>query len=406
MSVWDDFGKLELLWINILNYDNDGYNNHKYATIFGNGKNQATIYIRVRISDKNKKTLIIPDDELLKAAHLVHYGEGKRLSRNGDNSNYKPWAYTDEDLGYAKLVSSSSYPYLANAEVNNYGEYGQVIKLYLFATEPNEGFKISAGIDIPGVGDFNTSYMGTLTRNGPEGKTGSAFKYPHFVQVKAVAAVDYSSKYNIVVKKDSSEISNKIKISKVGDEKQYLKDIFYFNGISKLERISIRPKEIKSNDNNIFKVINVIRDKKVDLGTVKFLDNNLPDIIVGMGGESFSSCFVFIASQGLVGLMSGSCIYATEEFTNIVYKYELSKTMTNYGGSDSPHASSDSPSAGIAIFHCNIPLRNVGKFNWCNQNENAAVKMEAIDSYGNSGIITIKSHYGDYSIIDITINEE
>ncbi|WP_182853069.1 hypothetical protein [Arsenophonus endosymbiont of Aleurodicus floccissimus] len=53
MTVWDDFGKLELLWINILNYDNDGYNNHKYATIFGNGKNQAIIYIR--IFDKNKK---------------------------------------------------------------------------------------------------------------------------------------------------------------------------------------------------------------------------------------------------------------------------------------------------------------------------------------------------------------
>ncbi|MDR5616211.1 hypothetical protein [Arsenophonus sp.] len=403
MSVWDDFGKLELLWINILNYDNDGYNNHKYATIFGNGKNQATIYIRIRISDKNKKILIIPDDELLKAVHLVHYTEGKRLNRQGDNSNYKPWVYTNEDLGYAKVISTSN---TVKSEVSTYGEYGQVIKLYLHATEPNEGFKISAGIDIPGVVNFNTSEMGTITRNGPEGKTGSAFKYPHFVHIKAITPIDYGSKYNVLANKGSSEISNKIKISKVGNERQYLKDIFYFNGISKREDISIRPKEIKSNDKNTFKVINVIRDKKANLDTAKFLNNNLPDIIVGMGGGSFSSYFVFVAPQDLFGLMPGSCIYGVEEFTNIVYKYELSQEVTNYGGSDSPNLSSSSPSAAVFILQCNIPLRNVGKFNWCNQNENAVVKMEVIDSYGNSGIITIKSHYGDSSIIDITINEE
>ncbi|WGL93742.1 hypothetical protein [Arsenophonus nasoniae] len=390
MSVWDKFGKLETLKIDI-SERSDQWNRLTKATIYGNGKNQATIYVKINIIGLDGNRLIIPEDELLKAVHIVHYEEGKRLNRKNNNSNYKPWIYTDEDFGYAKLVSGSDY--LESAEVNTY-ESEQVVKFYLYATEPNEGFKISAGIDIPGVGDFNTSERGTITRNGPEGKTGSAFKYPHFVHINAIEPLDFSKSENITVDSSRREISNKIKISRMG----FLKDIFYFKGVSKLENIGIKPKEIKSYDNNTFKVINIDGPKKADLNTVKFYDNKLPDVIFGMGGDSFSSYFVFVGQQRgkYLGLMPGSCIYTVEETTNVVYKYELDQY--------DDHHKTFHYGLEISTIQCNMPLMNVGKLNWCNQNENATFKVDVIDSYGTSGIITIESHYGISSKNNITIN--
>lgn len=339
--------------------------------------------------------MIIPENELLKAVYFVHYKEGKRLNRKGDNSNYQPWVYTDEDFGYAKFVSVSYFTDLANAKVDT-NENEQVIKLYLYATEPNEGFKISAGIDIPGVGDFNTSEMGTITLNGPEGKTGSTFRYPRFVHIDAIEPIDYSKPKSIGVYSTIKEISNKMKISRMGD----LRDICYFNGVSKLETINIHAKTPeKGYADNEFKVINIEGAKKADLDTVEFYDNNLPDVIVGMGGESFSSNFVFIGDRknSAFGLMPGSCIYTVKDTTNIVYMYELDQY-------DSRHRTSSYHSGlEINILQCNMPLTNVGKYNWCNQNENASFKLDVIDSYGFSGIITIEFYYGISSKDNINV---
>ncbi|MFS1539015.1 MAG: hypothetical protein ACL7BU_10280 [Candidatus Phlomobacter fragariae] len=46
-----------------------------------------------------------------------------------------------------------------------------------------------------------------------------------------------------------------------------------------------------------------------------------------MGGESFSSNFVFWGDKenSSFDLMQGSCIYEVEDITNVVYKYELDK---------------------------------------------------------------------------------
>ncbi|MFS1539014.1 MAG: hypothetical protein ACL7BU_10275 [Candidatus Phlomobacter fragariae] len=64
---------------------------------------------------------------------------------------------------YAVFESTSQH--LANAEVDT-NENEQLVKLYFYAIEPNEGFKISAGIDIPGVGDFNTREWVRLPKMG------------------------------------------------------------------------------------------------------------------------------------------------------------------------------------------------------------------------------------------------
>ncbi|HGJ5855197.1 hypothetical protein [Arsenophonus nasoniae] len=379
MSVWDDFSRLNRLQISIGDYGKTG-------TIYGNGKNQIIISIKVVIIGLDNRILVIPDDELFKAVYFVHYKEGNRLNRKGDSSNYKPWIYTDENFGYVSPGGVFSSSYLVNAEVNNY-ENEQVVNFYLYATEPSDFIPISAGIDIPGVGDFNTSELGTLTRNGPKGETGSLFKYPASIIVNAIEPIDYSNPDSVEfnVDSDKGKTIDNIRIKKMGG----LDDVAHFNGTSKLEyfRISARKGHFNS--------INIIRNH-TDLNTVKFYGDVHPDIIVGTGGEYFSSYFVFIQCEKY-GLMPGSCIYGIEESNGVVYKYEIDPY-------DERHYTTGNLEyyLHIGIYQHNMPLSNVGKFNWSNQNEK--VKAEVTDVYGNSGIITIEFNYESPSRNTIILN--
>ncbi|WGL99188.1 hypothetical protein QE177_04715 [Arsenophonus sp. aPb] len=371
MSVWDVFSRLNRMQISIGDYGKTG-------TIYGNGKNQIIISVKVVIIGLDNRLLIIPDDELFKAIHLVHYKEGKRLNRKGNNSNYKPWIYTDKNFGYVTPGGVFSPAYIVNAEVNNY-ENEQVVTFYLYATEPSDSIQISAGIDIPGVGDFNTSEKGTLTRNGPKGETGSVFKQPDFISVNAKEPIDYSRPDAVELKVvDFIDYPiNDIKIKKIGG----LNDVAYFNGISKQEKFSI------SSASHYFTAINIIRSNKItDLNTVKFYDDVHPDMIVGLGGKSFSSYFVFVHREKY-GLMPGSCIYGLDVSTNNVYKYEIDLYDNRHFYNEQKHKST----IDIDICQHNMPLSNVGKFNWNNKNEE--IKAEVTDYCGNSGIITIEFNY-------------
>ncbi|MCW2482560.1 hypothetical protein, partial [Candidatus Symbiopectobacterium sp. NZEC135] len=58
---------------------------------------------------------------------------------------------------------------------------------------------ISLGIDIPGVGKFDTSEHGTTTLNGPGGGSGSVFKNPQNITISSLEPIDYGVSSNIVI---------------------------------------------------------------------------------------------------------------------------------------------------------------------------------------------------------------
>lgn len=73
------------------------------------------------------------------------------------------------------------------------------IHKFVSCDRQDNGAVIAGGVDIPGVGKFNTSQFGTSTKNGPSGKDGSEFKNPKNITIIAKEPIRYSDKNNIMI---------------------------------------------------------------------------------------------------------------------------------------------------------------------------------------------------------------
>lgn len=194
MSVWDKFFRLDKLDIGF--YENALA---KRATIYGNDKNQVEIYVKVKIVDMTNKPLNIPDDELIKNIYFVRYLDGSK--------EINSFNVTDKKSDYVKVVKWDTQVMDTKVETH-VGE--KIIKYYVSALE-DKSIDLSVGIHIPSVGDFNTSEVGTATRNGPRGEIGSIFVYPKLVHINAIPAIDYGLSDNIRIEMESLKYSNNFK---------------------------------------------------------------------------------------------------------------------------------------------------------------------------------------------------
>lgn len=185
MSGWDEFNKLTIL--SLVFPDNSMA---KSATIFGNGKNQVPVLIKIKATDKSGASLNVSQLELAEAISLINYSSGEKLSLNGESSTIPYWNVADESGDYDSPYSYSNSLKIPAQDDN----VAQTLKLYVSASDipANTQTDIAVQIDIPGVGVFNTTADGTGTKNGPGGASGSVFKSPSYLHVSALMPLDYS----------------------------------------------------------------------------------------------------------------------------------------------------------------------------------------------------------------------
>ncbi|WP_277973519.1 hypothetical protein [Pantoea agglomerans] len=185
MSTWDDFNKLTTLSVVFPDQASA-----KGATIFGNGRNQVPVLVKMKATDKNGVALDINGAWLAAAVSLVSYSSGTPLSRDGGASTIEHWNVSDRPSEF-----TSPYSYNTQTQEVTLDDAGvSTLTLYVSAADIQavSNIDIAVSLTVPGVGEFNTTAEGTDTKNGPGGKSGAVFKSPSYVHVSAILPVDYS----------------------------------------------------------------------------------------------------------------------------------------------------------------------------------------------------------------------
>ncbi|OTA14256.1 hypothetical protein Xvie_03867 [Xenorhabdus vietnamensis] len=363
MSVWDEFHKLSTLSVGFL--DNTSAKN---AEIFANGKNQVAIYIKVKVLKQDGSESIISPEELLKQTYLVNYVTGEKINYNGT------WNYSPDNLGYSNIISwNSSYlPY----EMQVRG--GERLVVYYISTQNmSSGIDIGAEIDIPGVGQFNTTQDGTRTINAPAKSKGSVFKSPSFVRVSARNSIDYSLSENIMISNMPKSISDfETVVSDMLVTHTNWANVAYDNyeGTSLRTEFYIKPKY-----GILFHEMNVRRNQAT-LSTVRIVGDGYADTVWGVGGEYYDTQFIFVNKE-TYGLDSDSSILAKCGWEDYCYKI---------GDSDGRHCWRQTlPEGMIKVNICNhrIPRSQSEQKGW--SNDGTTIRIDVVDNYGNSGVITI-----------------
>lgn len=377
MNVWDKFGKLEKLDIGF--YDNAFA---KSATIYGNSQNQVEIYVKVKIVDNTNKPFDIPDEELIKNLYFIRYIDGSK--------NLNSFNVTNKKSDYVKVVKWDGQVSDTNVETHA-GE--KIIKYYVSASE-DKSIDLSIAIHIPGVGDFNTSDSGTITRNGPRGEIGSIFVYPKLVHVNSMPAIDYGLSKNIRVELGKAEYINSFnwetRIDKTND--------FTYQDNGGVWRSIIEFYPSKEAGDSTFKYWDFhseseLSDSDVSLGSVKWKGMNYESyksglewpfdrfpnaIVLGMQkGENKNQTHVnFWFKPTFSGdnyKLNGQCILRDEEHTYLVFlKTRLAPALK------------DNKTATMCSCKFIIPgLAKSKEYNWVSATKSP--EFTVTDHFGNTG---------------------
>lgn len=199
-SAWNDFYKLSTLTIQF--HKSPGSST---ASIFGNGNNQVAVAVQVKIVDSSGNALSLTASDLQNVIYLCNYTDGSDLPSSWSVSN-SAGDYS-EPLSYAGSTLSSVDTLATSSTVT-------VVK-YISASALSTGQSIAAGINIPGVGAFDTSKNGTSTLNGPEGASGSVFKSAGYVTVAAKQSIDLNDISNFTIKNQTTDFDTIVSNMKV-----------------------------------------------------------------------------------------------------------------------------------------------------------------------------------------------
>ncbi|AIV73702.1 hypothetical protein X994_6339 (plasmid) [Burkholderia pseudomallei] len=335
MSVWDDFHKLSVLKIGFLTNSAA-----KSAAIYGNGKNQVAVVLHATVLGKDGKPLAISYDELLAATHLIDYSTGEKINWTENKPyNKSPWSYTNIDWGYSNPggfdLAVQDSPLSATEGGVTEGVF--VVTYYLYSSQLSSGLDVGVGINIPGVGEFNTTADGTGTHNSPGGKGGSVFKSPSFVHVKALDKIDYSLSSNLRVNNNPASFSSfDTVVSDMLVVHNNFAHINYHNneGTSSKTTVIIAPAQ-----NGLkFSKIDVL-SHVVDSGFK--LAGGGCDTVWGVGGANYDATFIFVNKKHY-GLLSDNVIHAECGQENYYY---------TIGTKDDRHHWTEDLSDGVITVH-------------------------------------------------------
>ncbi|MGG1905410.1 hypothetical protein ABFY47_25160 [Enterobacter ludwigii] len=209
-NIWSDFGRLTTLSINMaagISYTG--------ATLFGNGKNQVEVTVTIRMSKSNNEPLEVPKEELERIIYFCDYQSGSPITtklREPTDYERTDWFATNKKGDYTilagtRITAKESAPdKISESMYENSDIYTEtekagetVLKFFISSGKESSGKDISVGVDIPGVGKFDTTNNGTDTINAPPGGSGSTFKSPKNINIRALGQINYGSAQYITI---------------------------------------------------------------------------------------------------------------------------------------------------------------------------------------------------------------
>lgn len=213
------------------------------AHIYANGSNQVEVVVKIRILDKENTPLKIKPEEINDLIYFVNYSDGTEI---------KELEFTNEPSEYVKPLLYRSHASKREAEGENLLIADELnssiifVSKYISSQVSSIEKQIAVGIDIPGVGKFETSLDGTDTKNGPKDDTEprNFFKSPRSLILKTESPVDYSEKeawnieYNPVSMNEFEKRAENIKVYSSKEGEVNYREI----GVSSFKEIKIKPK--------------------------------------------------------------------------------------------------------------------------------------------------------------------
>lgn len=194
MSNWNEFYRLSSLRISF----KDSLSGS--AIIYGNSRNQIAISIYVNVMASVTEELKLTEDELFDALYLCHYRDGTRLSDD--------WELTRVPGNYVGAVNLLTF-----SDTSLFSDNGMFLTCYLSCKKAIPSTLIALGIDIPGIGKFNTSEYGTSTINAPAGQNGSVFKSPQNITLSTLESINYGVASNLSISNGWNHVSQMILVS-------------------------------------------------------------------------------------------------------------------------------------------------------------------------------------------------
>ena len=209
-TAFDSIGVFEIMYA-------DTYTRN--AEIYANGRNQASIRVRLSLRDSNGNPVSdISEEAILSSIYLCDFQSGARIIDKDDTSHneniFTGVNYTfNKNKDFCRLVSPLSSPasptvaYTESSENLITDEMGESLGVYrqngsylidLYVTADhvldNGGLPIACGLSTT-AGDFETSSLGTDAKL----PNGSAFNSPSFITLNTREKIDYSDTKNLMV---------------------------------------------------------------------------------------------------------------------------------------------------------------------------------------------------------------
>lgn len=399
MSTWDGKGFNKLANLGLRYRDSSSSS----SCIYANGRNQVAITISVVIYDSNNEPLKLEAEELKDLIYFNNPSDGGSL--------HSGLHFSDTKGEYEKPISFSNQFSEENTEGPELQEIepraGEIyITKYLDCSENYLINQFSVGINIPGVGKFDTSNNGTNTLNGPNGETGGPFKSPQALNIYTQPAINYGSLENVQIENQWDNIYKCQEV--VGDMAIYKnnKKNPTYNGSSRVNYMLIRPKDnikfkhknVKRNRVSVPNMMNLYGYKSTDSNGVEtFGENGYTDILWGRGIEAFDTSLIFIETPkcGIVHTEDkslnnkGNGIRTGNNSNSYFYKISTNDTRHVFPGCsvDLPKISDEY----ILVVMCNHAtlVKNIKKSGWENTPSNGVALVEVFDEFGNTGNVKI-----------------
>lgn len=383
---WDQFGNLRKLDFVI-----HGTDQNDVATVYANSRHMLQIIVTVEVFDKTEKNkLNITDDEISKALYFCHADTGNTLGSPWTISD-NPGEYVTNGDGHDKNESSNTDPI-------------RYIYKYISCnphnlSDVNLKETISVGIDVPGVGKFNTTHNGTTTK-------GHTFREPKVYKIVAEPPIDYANHDNLTIESGAFELlANDLKYTSRLTTEGPLKD--HSDGECKRRIVSIKPNKSKINIDK-FKKHEIVYDPIVDTDvstdslwwwwgdaendpyfSLLKNSNGKPCAVIGQDYEAAYQLNLWFSRQNNVNI--DSRFYVVD--SNYYYRFNA-KISHNHIGEDEKGA------ATLVCYKFRMPLYAY-KYYW--KSVIREVKVNVTDFFGNEGTFKLafdeKDHFDEPGLV-------
>lgn len=374
-NIWQNFGRLVKLdfVINGTLIQND-------YCVYANTRNRIEIIITIEIEDKNGGKLNVTYDELQKRLFMVNSLTDAVLDdpwKIHDRANEYTVGATDRRSARVRGPTRQVFKYISCREIN-------ARTLYVHW---------SVGINIPGVGIFNTTKSGTITRNCPPGELGEPFIYPKSIPMLAIHSIDYGELYNLTVTVGEFDTvrENLEWESQRSRTESYKK---YYNGVCKRRIVRIRP-NIENTSQEKFKKQRVeiseeIHNDHVSTGRIDWVTDpphrvtmecfdlikfgESPCAVIGCGTDDYQ-LNIWFPCEANVGFHGN--FFLKDKF----YCYRFGVNF------EDEYQVEDDGSVKIMLYKFILPENNKEKYGWRNIIRDITINVE--DEFGNIGEITL-----------------